>query len=69
MRVGYQAQTGLDVVEAIAVLSKPEEPETVADRIRAGEQIRDLAPGLWGLAQPILINVMSAEVLQGLHLH
>lgn len=58
----------LDLIESITVLAQPEEPETLVAHIKAGERIRNLAPGLWQLAQPILSNLLSSELQQALHL-
>jgi len=54
----------LSVIEEIAILSTPEKPENVSERVRAAERFRQLAPVAWGLRQPILRLALSDEVLQ-----
>lgn len=63
---GLSPADRLEVVEAIAVLSEPEDPRTVPMRARAAAKIRQLAPGAWKMAQPILTSVLSDEVQQAL---
>ena len=50
----------LELIEQIAVLSRPDEDEK--QRFRAGERIKQLAPKGWDLARPILTSLMSAEL-------
>jgi len=57
------------VIDEIAVLSSPEEPETVQRRAQAAARIRSLAPGLWRLGQPLLQTILSTEVQQALQQH
>ena len=65
---GLTKSDRLDLVESIALLAQPEEPDTLDAHVKAGEKIRRLAPGLWQLAQPILSNLLSSELQQALHL-
>jgi len=65
---GLSKSDRLDLVDAISVLAQPEDSETFAAHIKAGEKVRKLAPGLWQLAQPILTSLLSAELQQALHL-
>jgi hypothetical protein len=65
---GLTKSNRLDLVEAIGILAQPEDSDTFASHIKAGERIRKLAPSVWQLAQPILTSVLSAELQQALHL-
>jgi hypothetical protein len=52
----------LEAVEAIEVLSQPEdEGESAEERIRAGERFKELAPKAWRAAAPILTALLTAE--------
>ena len=57
----------LQVIEAIAVLSEQEEPETVSVHARAAAKIRELVPGMWQAAQPYLRVALSEEVQDMVH--
>jgi hypothetical protein len=53
----------------IDALIEPEDADTVPARIRLLEGLRDQAPMLWAMRQPILVNLISAGVMQQLHMH
>lgn len=67
---GLDDAARLEVVEAIAVLSKPEDDGEVteADRVRAGEKIKRLAPAAWKTAVPVLQTVVGSAIKQKLGL-
>jgi hypothetical protein len=50
----------LELIEQLAVLSRPDEDEK--RRVRAGERVKQLAPKGWAVAQPILTSLLSAEL-------
>lgn len=50
----------LQVAEALAVLSSPDEGENQEDLARAGETFRRLAPKAWETAQPVLSGLLSS---------
>lgn len=53
----------LEAVEAIAVLSEPEdEGEPTEDRVRAGERLRRIAPKMWSAASPVFTALFTAEL-------
>lgn len=56
----------LEVIEAIAVLSVPDEPEEHQRQIAAGETIKRLAPKAWRAAQPVLIVTLPVLVQKAL---
>jgi hypothetical protein len=49
----------LQVVEAIAVLSEPDDDAEDERKVRAGEVVRRLAPRTWDTARPLLQSVLS----------
>lgn len=59
----------LEIVEAIAVLSEPEDASDLLPHVNAGETIKRLAPGAWAIGQPMLASTLSAALQQALHLH
>lgn len=56
----------LELIEQIAVLSKPDVDEKT--RIKAGEKIKQLAPRGWAMAGPVLRSLLTAEILRRLGL-
>jgi hypothetical protein len=65
---GLDESRRLEVVEAIAVLSAPEDSSQVAEKVRAGNLFRKYAPGAWAAGLPVLQSLLSAELQGSLHL-
>lgn len=67
---GLDQAAHLELVEAIAVLSKSEDDQDVSedDRVRAGYKVKQLAPEAWRTGLPILQTVISAAVKKKLGL-
>jgi len=59
----------LEVADAIAVLSLPEDEADLGSHIGAGETIKRLAPGAWRIGQPVLVATLSGALQTALHVH
>jgi hypothetical protein len=51
--------TQLAVVESLAVLAAPVDELGDDEQVRAGERVRQLAPRLWEIGQPVIASVLT----------
>ena len=65
---GLEEAERLQVIEAIAALSEPEQEEDDERLIRAGETFKRLAPKAWATATPVLQGVLQAWLKKSLGL-
>jgi hypothetical protein len=63
------ANEELAVIEAIAILSEPEEEPGSRRHVMAGEALQRTVPAVWTFAQSILRATLSGELEKALHLH